>query len=78
MEVLDWLTSLQYPSMRSAMFSAVFRSEQVMVRISVDPATLSCRHVFSEAETAEDELVLVEEAAVNKVWMDCTWLKSAR
>lgn len=70
MEVLELLMSLQYPSTRSAMFSARVRLGQVMVNNSALPATLNC----NMALVAWPSLPPPSPTTVCRLWM---WLKSA-
>ncbi len=73
------MTTLQYPSTRSAMFSAAKMDGQVTVRSSGDPATFSCRQAFgavSEGEEEDDDDG-DDDGCCRTVWMDWTWLKSA-
>lgn len=59
-EVLLPVTSLQYPSIRSARLSAWSKLEQVMLSVSAAPATLSLIHAFACSLQSE-----------TSVWIDC-------
>ena len=54
-EVSELLTNLQYPSIRSAMFSATVTDGQLIVSNSADPATLNCKHIFLSLSESNDE-----------------------
>lgn len=65
-EVVDCVTRRQYPSMRSAKLSATSSDGQVMVSVSVVPATRSCTMALrctSQSDT--------------NVWMACILSNSA-
>ena len=70
MEVGEWLTNRQYPSMRSAIFSASRKFGQVTVKSSDEPATLNC-NIPRPACWPFGDL-----SRHSKVWMDWMWLNS--
>ena len=76
-EVSELLTNLQYPSIRSAMFSATVTDGQLIVSNSADPATLNCKHIFLSLSESNDEDEDEEDEFGSIVWMDWMWLKSA-
>ena len=65
-EVLLPVTSLQYPSIKSARLSAWSRLEQVILSVSAAPATLNLIHAFACSLQSD-----------TSVCIDCIWENSA-